>query len=181
VEKDDKEILLKEIEDLREQVTDLRRRLRPTQEDVLSMIRRRKVITLTELRKEFPQLWGGSLTRLFQELFSSDRYRVIRSLGGRKVSTVIAYFQTNSIPGDPSLLAFDYFQRIPLGKVEVKVSDVGKRYRELVGKQGSFEGIMETYNLDRDKAYEVWTEVDRLFRDRIEFSKNGKKAFRRKY
>jgi len=181
VEKDDKEILLKEIEDLREQVTDLRRRLRPTQEDVLSMIRRRKVITLTELRKEFPQLWGGSLTRLFQELFSSDRYRVIRSLGGRKVSTVIAYFQTNSIPGDPSLLAFDYFQRIPLGKVEVKVSDLGKRYRELVGKQGSFEGIMETYNLDRDKAYEVWTEVDRLFRDRIEFSKNGKKAFRRKY
>lgn len=145
---------------------------------ILDFIKDRKVVRLPEVRAAFPTCYGANLTRLYENLDRFQEFVLMRSTS-RWCPAIVAYFGSTEVKS-ANLMAFDYFQRIPPARSVIKVADTGKKFREYVGKQGSLKGIMETYNLERDTAYEVWQEIIRIFEPRLKISQ-ADKTFRRKY
>lgn len=151
---------------------------------LMEEIRRRKMVTVEDLRQNFPHLYGGILTRLFRAVQGSPNFRIVQGCA-RWSPTYIIYFENEvAQPTDDAiLLAIDYFQRIPIAQMTTTVDAIGRKHRIMKGKQGSLEGIIEAYGVDRDKGYQVWEEILRLFfreTRRIEVNQTAK-TFQRKY
>jgi len=152
----------------------------PHIEKLLNEIKNRKVVTIQELKQHVPKLHGGTITRLYEAVENDQRFRIVPGRA-RWTQTILAYFGSEGIPNDAILLAIDYFQRIPAETIVSTVDAMGRRRKTKGGKEGSLEGIMEAYKIDKDKAYEVWQEILRLFEQRMDIPPGGIKTFRRKY
>ncbi|MEM2292775.1 MAG: hypothetical protein QXX41_05820 [Nitrososphaerota archaeon] len=186
-ERDEINQILRELQELKKTIRRLEERMNKIEEErtsplirnIIEKIKEKKVITLNELKKEFPTLYGGNLSTLYQVLRNMNGFRIIQSQS-RWATPVIAYFgEEENNPKTPELIAFDYFQRIPPAAIEYKPN--ATRYRKtIVGKEGSLKEIKEKYNLTEEQAQQVWDILTNLFKTRIIINKMDKK-FIRKY
>jgi len=180
--KEDIRKLTEDVRSLKRKVAQLEETMHipPSLASLIKRIQERGVVTTQELQREGFLLYGGNRTRLYEVLRSKPKFRVVPGLA-RHATAVIAYMGNEELREDPSLMAVDYLLQIPVARRVSVVSDTGKRHSGYRGQEGSLEGIMQVYKITKERAYEVWQEIRRLFSSRIEEDKLGKKTFLRKY
>jgi len=173
--------LEEEIQGLKGELEEVKRSMRepPYVLRVLSYIKEVEVIESRDLKKRFPALYGGNLSRLFDAIDRDKSFRAVISRS-RRAPSIFAYFGVSSKPTSPRLMAVDYFQRIQPSSRTDSPDAVGRKVMVYRGPEGSLEGIQEAYSLTKEEAYEVWKELIGLFETRILINQAEKK-FRRKY
>lgn len=158
---------IEEIEKLKQEIKVLKNHIShpPLISKILDHIREVKIITIPELRKKFPTLYGSNLSDLYQAVRSSDEFTLIEGKA-QWYPTIIAH-TPNKTPITVEEMAVDYYKSIPPLRWETRVAPNGRRYRKPVGKAGSIEGIMEKYKISREHAEQVMTIIITVFGRRV--------------